>query len=96
MQVAVELKADLVIVQEPWVLPRGQDQTSVRSVSHPGFTQILPLGQFRPRTLVYVSRSFKPVVSLATSTPDDSDLLVIDITEGSTKIQLLNIYNEAD
>lgn len=99
LQVAIELNVDLVVVQEPWVIPIGQDPdyTNTRSVLHSSFTQILPKDcRLRPRTLVYVSRSFRPLVSLANSSPQDPDMQVIDITEGNAKIQLLNIYNEAD
>jgi hypothetical protein len=98
LQVAIELKIDLLVVQEPWVIPRNQDQdySNTRSVIHPSFTQILPFDlTLRPRTLVYVSRSFIPTVALSSDT-SDPDLLVIDITEGKSKIQLLNIYHEAN
>jgi hypothetical protein len=43
-----------------------------------------------------VSRAFRPLVNLATSSPKDPDLLVLDIIEGNAKLQLLNIYNEED
>ena len=97
LQVAVELKIDLLVVQEPWVTPRtqGQDFTSSRSVLHSSFSQILPANlSLRPRTLVYVARGFRLLVSLAAASPYDPDLLAIDIIEGKSKIQLLNIYNE--
>ena len=61
------------------------------------FTQILPPDNgLRPRTLVYVSKAFHPLVSLATSSPRDPDLLAIDVIEGNAKIQLINVYNEAE
>ncbi|KIM94776.1 hypothetical protein OIDMADRAFT_45689 [Oidiodendron maius Zn] len=92
LQTAIELRADLIVVQEPWVI---RDNT--RSIAHQSFTQILPLSNgLRPRTLVYLSKAFRPLVSLATTSPKDPDLLVVDIQEGSTKIQLLNVYNKAD
>jgi len=98
LQVAIELKVDLIIVQEPWIYtPDSTDYNSCRSVLHQGFTQILPRNnKLRPRTLAYISREFKPLVCLAASSPLDPDMLVIDIIEGNHKIQLLNIYNEAD
>jgi hypothetical protein len=89
---AIELKADLLVIQEPWVT---EDYS--RSILHQSFNQILPLDtNLRPRTLVYVSRTFQPSVSLAISSPKDPDLLVIDIIEGNAKLQLLNVYNEDD
>ena len=99
LQLAIELKVDLIIVQEPWIYTPSpiDDYSNSRSVLHPSFTQILPRNnKLRPRTLAYISKEFKPLVCLAASSPLDPDLLVIDIIEGSYKIQLLNIYNEAD
>jgi ribonuclease HI len=101
LQIAVEQKVDLIIVQEPWLTGPHEppDYSNTRSTLHQAFTQILPHipnKRLRPRTLVYVSRSFRPLVSLVASSPQDPDLLVVDITEGNTKIQLLNVYNETD
>ena len=97
LQVAVELKVDLLVVQELQIVPRDpdQDSTSICSVLYPSFTQILLANlSFRPRTLVYMARSFCLLVSLTASSPQDPDLLVVDIIEGKSQIQLLNIYNE--
>lgn len=61
LQVAIELKIDLILVQEPWTTPKKQDQdySNTRSILHPGYTQLLPpYPSFRPRTLAYVSRAF--------------------------------------
>jgi retrotransposon-encoded endonuclease len=93
LQLALELKVDLLLVQEPWVLQNG----ITRSINHPSFTQILPnFGEWRPRTLAYVSKGYKPIVSLSPTSPQDPDLLVIDIKTKSSKFQVLNIYNEED
>jgi hypothetical protein len=97
LQIVVELKIDIVVVQEPWILRTSEsDYSSARLILHQSFVQILPNTVLRLRTLVYVSRSFGPLVSIATSSPLDSDLLAIDIIEGNSKIQLLNIYNKLD
>jgi len=100
LQVAIELKINLIMVQEPWVIPRPPDAidySNTRLVLYSSFSQILPADlTHRPRTLVYVARSFKPLVTIASSSPRDPDLLIIDIIEGPSKIQLLNIYNEKD
>jgi hypothetical protein len=73
LQIAVELKIDLVIVQEPWLIPRPpntMNYSNTRSVLHPSFTQILPADlTYRPRTLVYIARNFKPLVTIASSSP---------------------------
>jgi hypothetical protein len=97
LQIAVELKIDIVVVQEPWILRTSEsDYSSARLILHQSFVQILPNTVLRPRTLVYVLRSFGLLVTIATNSTLDSNLLAIDITEGNSKIQLLNIYNELD
>ncbi|PVH75552.1 hypothetical protein DL98DRAFT_427254, partial [Cadophora sp. DSE1049] len=51
------------------------------------FIQILPLdNSFRLRTLVYIFKAFYPLVSLATSSPRDPDLLAINIIKRNAKI----------
>jgi hypothetical protein len=97
LQVAIEASVDLILVQEPWIYRQEGQATyeSSSSTKHPSFTQILPRDlSLRPRTLVYVSRTFKPLVSLASSSPNDPDCLAITIVEGSSKILILNVYNE--
>jgi hypothetical protein len=85
LKTAIELKADLIVIQEPWVT-----DDNACSIAHQSFTQILPPdNDLCPRTLVYVSKAFRPLVSLGSSSPRDSDLLAIDIIEGNAKIQLL-------
>ena len=73
LQVAIELKIDLVIVQELWLLtrpPEATDYSNTRSVLHPSFLQILPADlTYRPRTLAYVVRGFKPFVTIVSSSP---------------------------
>jgi len=99
LQIAIELKIDLIIIQEPWIIQHTdfEDYTNARSIVHQSFIQILPKNtRLRPRTLAYVSKSFSPLVSISTSSPIDPDLLVIDIIEGNNKVTLLNIYNELD
>ena len=92
LETAIELKVDLIVIQEPWVT-----EDNSRSIAHQSFSQILPPDtNLRPRTLVYVSKAFRPSLSLAISSPKDPDLMTIDILEGNSKIQLLNVYNEAD
>lgn len=99
LQIAIETKVDLVLVQEPWFYnPRALASfENSYSTQHPSFTQLLPRNRvLRPRVLVYVSKGLRPLASVATSSPTDPDILIIDIVEGNSKIQILNIYNEAD
>ena len=45
----------------------------------------------RPRTLVYVARELQ--ASLAQNSPSDPDCLIIDLSLGALKMQLINFYN---
>ena len=99
LQIAVELKINIVVVQEPWILhnPQLDNYSNAWLILHLSFVQILPKSTIlRPRTLVYISRSFGPLVSISTSSPHNLDLLAIDIIEGNSKIHLLNIYNQLE
>jgi hypothetical protein len=96
LQIAIELKIDIIIVQEPWITQYDSDDYSTaRLVAYTSFTQILPkYSGFRPRTFIYMSRLFTPSTSIITSSLADPDVLIIDIIESKHKIQLLNIYNK--
>src|SRR5271168_1271017 len=97
LQIAVESEVDLILIQEPWFFgDRNREEwASAKSTSHGGYTQILPNFNpaIRPRTLTYVSRTFKPSVSLALDSPMDTDIQVLDISEGRNSMQIINIYN---
>ena len=45
----------------------------------------------RPRTLIYVARELQ--ASLAQNSPSDPDYLIIDLSLGVLKMQLINFYN---
>ena len=45
----------------------------------------------RPRTLIYVARELQ--ASLAQNSPSDPDCLIIDLSLGVLKMQLINFYN---
>jgi hypothetical protein len=45
----------------------------------------------RPRTLIYVARELQ--ASLAQNSPSDPDCLIIDLSLGALKMQLINFYN---
>ena len=100
LQAAVEAKADIILVQEPWFFgPKTRPEwINLTSVAHSSYTQILPnhWPQFRPRTLTYVSRTFKPSVSLARESPIDTDIQILQITEGEETLEIINIYNQSD
>ena len=45
LQLAVELQIDIIVVQEPWLIPRqslSPDYTNTRSIQHNGYNQIFP------------------------------------------------------
>jgi hypothetical protein len=45
----------------------------------------------RPRTLVYIARELQ--ASLAQNSPSDPNYLIIDLSLGVLKMQLINFYN---
>jgi hypothetical protein len=94
LQLAIELKINLILVQEPWIISENPDYSNSRSISHSSFSQILPttIG-FRPRTLAYISKIYIPSVTLASSSIDP-DLLVLLVAEESNTLELVNIYNK--
>ncbi len=97
LDLAIGLNVDIIAVQEPWVFPNPDgDYTSTRSVIHQGFTQILPKhGSLRPRTLFYISKALS-FINIAVESPSDPDCLILDISNGNSKIQIINIYNKKD
>jgi hypothetical protein len=99
LQLALESKADLILVQEPWLARKQQEDSydQVQSTQHLSFTQLFPRNRvIRPRTLAYISKSSQFQATLATCSPNDSDIQVLDIVQGAKRIQISNIYNEAD
>lgn len=98
LQSAIELRVDIVLIQEPWFYGplEREEWIQLKSTSHKDFTQILPNYplHLRPRTLTYVSKFFTPAVSLARDSPIDPDIQIIDITEGEASLQVINLYNQ--
>ena len=78
LQIAVECKADIILIQEPWFGGERvrNEWTSLSSTSHLGYTQILLNydTNHRLRTLTYVSKTFSPSVNLVTDSPNDTDI----------------------
>ena len=95
LQTAVDLAIDLLVVQEPWLVPSQQiplDFSQTRSVNHPSFIQIfstLPDPSLRPRVLIYASSSLQDF-------PSDPDCQAVAITSKTFNFNLINIYNEDD
>ena len=97
LQLAIESKVDLILVQEPWIFNWEETFEEAFSTSYLSFTSILPKNlEYRPRTLAYIAKSFLPQVSLALSLPNNPDIQVLDIVQGNQKLQIVNIYNELD
>lgn len=100
LQLAVEDKADIMLVQEPAIYDDEEgDFTNARSTNHSGYTQIFPKYSnltLRPRVMAYVAKTFKPSISPAVLSPDDPDFMLLEITEKGKKLFIINIYNEKD
>ena len=97
LDLAIGLGVGIIAVQEPQVFPNlNGDYITTRSVIHQGFVQILPFhGLLRPRTLFYISKALS-FINIAKESPQDPDCLIIDINNGNSKIQVINIYNKKD
>lgn len=101
LDIAVREKADIVAVQEPWLL-RDNDKgyKGTRSTAHQAFNQIiLPLHDpsTRPRTMLYVSTRTLLDVSPILEDTNDGDLLPFTISDRrGGKVQVVNLYNEKD
>lgn len=88
LQLAIELNISILAIQEPWTTTGNSD--GFRTVNHSSFKQVLPnYGSLRPRVVFYVSDVLS--TSIAPSSPQDPDCVIIDLAEHS--IQLINVYN---
>lgn len=103
LQHAVENKTDLILVQEPWYYGRGIDPPRTEwgnfvSTTHSSFMQIPPnhSSNYRPRTLAYVSKTCKLNINLATESPTDTDIQILDVTDRNNTLQIINLYNQRD
>jgi hypothetical protein len=92
LQTAIELDIKVLVIQEPWVIARDSNNREYHSIIYSSYYQILPnYGTLRPRTLIYVARELQ--ASLAQNSPSDPDYLIIDLSLGVLKMQLINFYN---
>ncbi|KAH7562166.1 hypothetical protein BM1_01686 [Bipolaris maydis] len=92
LQLAIELKVDIIAIQEPWIAPSSSNNYEApRSIAHQSFYQIFPKvdPNLRPRALFYISRSLTAEVSQREEI-GDHDAIAITIQEGRLKF---NIYN---
>lgn len=99
LQVATEPGVDLIFIQEPWLIPKnqaGNNYSGLRSVNYPNFIQILPNydPMYRPRTLIYASNQIKAQAKLASHSPQEADLQILEISSGKEVINIINIYNQ--
>ena len=67
LQVALELKIDILAIQEPWVpYTPSSNFANTRSINYLGFMQILPnYSNLCPRTLVYYASNIAASISKA-------------------------------
>jgi hypothetical protein len=98
LEYAVLNKADIILIQEPWIF---RDKTlgyqECRLIAHSAFKMLLPPhdNNIRPRTLVYTSRMLQLQVNPQNLSDPDIQLLEIQDAKGA-KLQLINVYNEKD
>ena len=96
---AATTHVDIICIQEPWILRKKDDRndfTSPTTISHSSFISIFPNspGQWRPRTLVYVSRFLSIQTSRVDALSTDPDLIAMDIRGKGLSFLLINAYNE--
>lgn len=96
LELAIREKADILVVQEPWMLYK-EEEGYTRSVAHPSFTMLKPKHSThtRPRTLVYTRRTL--TLQVTPTAIDDSDIQSLTIQDSKgVKLQIVNVYNERD
>ncbi|KAH7563628.1 hypothetical protein BM1_00675 [Bipolaris maydis] len=96
LQLAIELKVDIIAIQEPWIdLLAVNNYEAPRSIAHQSFYQIFPKvdPNLRPRALFYISRSLTAEVSQREEI-GDHDAIAITIQEGRLKFNIYNVYNQ--
>ncbi|KAF7564397.1 hypothetical protein PtrM4_038310 [Pyrenophora tritici-repentis] len=97
LQLAVELRVDIIAVQEPWLTPtRNNDYADTRSTSHAAYLQILPQSEpkLRPRVLFYISRTLLAETHLLEGFTSDPDAIALVVQKGNHKFNIFNLYNE--
>ena len=78
LQLAIEKKIDLLLIQEPWIISKELDFIDARSIIHSSFYSFLPKPSgLRPRVLIYSSRFTQLDIAISPKSPRDSDILVI-------------------
>jgi len=97
--VCVDLAIDILVVQEPWLIPSQGNYLNTRSINHPTFTQIFltlldPL--LRLRVLLYALNDFQAQINPLVSFLSDLDCQVVMISSTTFTLNLINVYNEDD
>ncbi|KAF7564239.1 uncharacterized protein PtrM4_153550 [Pyrenophora tritici-repentis] len=97
LQLAVELKADIIAIQEPW-LTTNDNYATARSINHTAFIQILPVTNLpvRPRVLFYISRTLEAETFTQNDFKIDPDAMAITIKGSNFQFNLFNVYNQTN
>lgn len=97
LQSAIELKADIVLVQEPRIIQESEPSLAYRSINHPAYIQLLPpYASSKPRVIAYIARDISHIASLALNSPNDPDILILELNFQELKFFIYNIYNQID
>lgn len=99
LQLAIELKANIIAVQEPWLAPTTNDNyAQARSTTHQAFFQILPTADpsTRPRVMFYISRTLAAEIYPLESFQKDPDAIAIVVKGDNYQINLINLYNQTN
>jgi hypothetical protein len=99
LQLAIELKANIIAVQEPWLAPTNNDNyAQARSTIHQAFFQILPTADpsIRPRVMFYISRTLAAETYTLQNFKKDPDAMAIVVKGDNYQIHLINLYNQTN
>lgn len=97
LQLAIELKIDIILIQEPFIISSSNPQ-EVRSINHPSFVQTLPVFSpgLRPRVLAYISRFMRGVKVNRAALFASEDSMVLEVQQPNyPSFRIINLYNQA-
>lgn len=94
LEIAIREKADILAIQEPWLLV-DKEINLRRTIAHPAFTTLLPTSIDRNRVLFFIRRQIQVEITPISNLDPDFQAISVQDKKGNS-IQILNVYNEKD
>ena len=93
LEIAFQRKADLILIQEPYVFRKD---SAFYSIPHPAFNLILPETDTRPRVSIYIRRkaTFQYIPRLDIC--NNPDIQILEILGNLERFLVFNIYNKKE